>query len=158
MSKREELYNTMKIISHRGNITGPNKGAENKPEYILEAITQGFDVEIDVWYIDKRVLLGHDFGQYQINPSFLKNKHLWCHAKNLEALEFMLENDIHCFWHQGDNRTLTSKGFIWTYEGHSLGRKSIACWMNADGDFPSPGVFGICTDYPYKVKDILEQN
>jgi DNA gyrase inhibitor GyrI len=70
----------------------------------------------------------------------------------------MLNNDIHCFWHQEDDRTITSKGFVWTYEGKDLGRKSIACWMDADGNFPSSVVFGICTDYPDKVKEILEQN
>jgi hypothetical protein len=148
----------MRIISHRGNIAGPNKGSENNPSYILEAIDQGYDVEIDVWLIDNRILLGHDYGQHQVELDFLKNKHLWCHAKNLEALEFMLNNDIHCFWHQEDDRTITSKGFVWTYEGKDLGRKSIACWMDADGNFPSSVVFGICTDYPDKVKEILEQN
>lgn len=147
----------MRIISHRGNISGPNPGSENNPNYILDAIAQGYDVEIDVWYIDNRILLGHDYGQHQVDLEFLKNKQLWCHAKNLEALEFMLENNIHCFWHQEDHRTITSNGFIWTYEGYALGKKSIACWMNAEGNFPSSIVFGICTDYPYKVKEILEE-
>ena len=147
----------MIIISHRGNIIGPNKDLENNPSYILEAIAEGYNVEIDVWLIDTNILLGHDYGQYQVSLDFLKNDCLWCHAKNLEALEFMLANDIHCFWHQHDDRTITSKGLIWTYEGKLLGTKSVACWMDAHGNFPSFDIFGICTDYPNKVKEILEK-
>ena len=37
----------MFFISHRGNISGPNKEYENKPEYIKKALTMGFDCEID---------------------------------------------------------------------------------------------------------------
>ena len=39
----------MILISHRGNITGPNKEMENKPEYIEKTLKMGYDVEIDVW-------------------------------------------------------------------------------------------------------------
>ena len=41
----------MKIISHRGNLYGPNPELENKPEYILAAIKCNFRVEIDLWVI-----------------------------------------------------------------------------------------------------------
>lgn len=50
----------MKIISHRGNLNGPNKQTENTIESIKLAINLGFDVEIDVWYIDNILYLGHD--------------------------------------------------------------------------------------------------
>jgi hypothetical protein len=146
----------MKIISHRGNIAGSNRQIENQPAYIQAAMSKGYDVEIDVWYIDDKILLGHDYGQYQVSLDFLKTDNLWCHAKNLDSLEFMLSNDIHCFWHQEDDRTITSRGFIWTYEGRDLGKKSVACWMDAIGDIPSLSIYGICTDYPDKLKDLLK--
>ena len=38
-----------KWIAHRGNTRGPKPEKENDPEYILQAINEGFDVEIDVW-------------------------------------------------------------------------------------------------------------
>jgi len=38
----------MKLISHRGNLFGPNPTNENNPDYILNAIELGYDVEIDV--------------------------------------------------------------------------------------------------------------
>jgi glycerophosphoryl diester phosphodiesterase len=44
----------MKLIAHRGNTEGPNPLEENKPEYIEEAIENGFDVEIDIWFVHKQ--------------------------------------------------------------------------------------------------------
>ena len=45
----------MILISHRGNLNGKTDD-ENKPKYIEEAFSQGFDVEVDVWYIDNQSL------------------------------------------------------------------------------------------------------
>lgn len=36
----------MKIISHRGNISGPDPELENNPMYITKALDAGFDVEL----------------------------------------------------------------------------------------------------------------
>ena len=73
----------MKLIAHRGNIEGPNPQRENDPEYILEAIDRGYDVEVDVWG-HKQIWLGHDSAQYACPLSFLiQNKSkLWIHCKN----------------------------------------------------------------------------
>ena len=38
-----------KLYSHRGNLFGPIPERENKPDYIDEAISAGFNVEIDIW-------------------------------------------------------------------------------------------------------------
>ena len=40
----------MKIISHRGNLTGPDPKQENKPSQILKVLEKGYEVEVDVWY------------------------------------------------------------------------------------------------------------
>ena len=47
----QELQRNMSpiLIAHRGNTRGPKPEKENQPEYILQAIQEGFDVEIDVW-------------------------------------------------------------------------------------------------------------
>ena len=42
----------MLFISHRGNIDGINVKNENKPSYILNALKNNFDVEVDIWLID----------------------------------------------------------------------------------------------------------
>ena len=39
---------SFKVISHSGNVKGPNREKENKPNNILEVIKLGYDVEIDV--------------------------------------------------------------------------------------------------------------
>ena len=76
----------MILISHRGNIDGKKPERENSPEYILEAIEFGYHVEVDVWYKDNQLYLGHDGPQYETDVAFLKNEKLWCHCKNSEAL------------------------------------------------------------------------
>src|SRR3989338_9472892 len=105
----------MILIAHRGNFDGSNPAMENNPDYIGEALRMGYQVEIDVRFIDNVFLLGHDKPQYRVEEDFLENEKLWCHAKNYEALERMLKNkNIHCFWHQEYDFTLPSRGFIWT--------------------------------------------
>jgi hypothetical protein len=133
-------------ISHRGNIYGPNKEQENKPEYIMKAINLGFDVEIDVWYDSNSFYLGHDSPDYKIDESFLLKQNLWCHAKNIIALKKMLEIGVqNCFWHQEDDCTLTSSGYIWTYPGKELNDLSI-CVM-PDNFQNIKGCSGLCSDY-----------
>ena len=75
----------MKIISHRGNIEGPDASVENHPDQIKKVIEMGFDVEIDVRYIDGKYVLGHDTPDYQVSKDFLLNNKLWCHAKNIDG-------------------------------------------------------------------------
>ena len=119
----------MYLISHRGNIDGIIKDDENKPEYIDKALKNGFEVEVDVRFNDNKFFLGHDFNQYEINKSFLMNKKIWCHAKTREALIALQEIDAHYFWHQEDDYTITSKGFIWTYPGQKLLPLSICVYQ-----------------------------
>ena len=141
----------MILISHRGNLNGKTDD-ENKPKYIEQALNQGFDVEIDVWYIDNQFWLGHDKPQYKISEGFLEHPNLWCHAKNIDALYVMYTNyHIHCFWHQEDDVTLTSRGFFWTYPGKQLTEKSI-CVLPEFEDKKSKvilpkNVAGICSDF-----------
>jgi hypothetical protein len=42
----------MIYISHRGNTTGPKPELENNPQYVEQAIADGFDVEVDLWAND----------------------------------------------------------------------------------------------------------
>ena len=134
----------MILISHRGILNGKTDD-DNKPKYIEEALSQGFDVEVDVWYIDKQFWLGHDKPQYKVSEGFLEHPNLWCHAKNIQALYIMDKNyHIHCFWHQKDDVTLTSRGFFWTYPGKELTKSSIAVLPDSK---PTVKVKGICSDY-----------
>ena len=77
----------MKIISHRGNIRGPIPDKENRPSYIDCAIGSGYDVEIDVRYLNGGLWLGHDGAQYKVDHNWLDKRkaYLWIHCKNLRA-------------------------------------------------------------------------
>ncbi|MFX0072073.1 MAG: hypothetical protein ACFFAO_13375 [Candidatus Hermodarchaeota archaeon] len=138
----------MIFISHRGNLNGVNLSKENHPDYILKALEKNFDVEVDVWFSKgKEILfLGHDKPQYKTDIDFLKNDKLWCHAKNVDALNLMLKEKIHCFWHQEDDVTLTSKGYIWTYPNKPLTNKSICVLPETDNQ-NFEGCAGVCSDY-----------
>jgi hypothetical protein len=137
-------------IAHRGNTLGPSF-KENHPDHIKEALSRGFDSEIDVWLVDKKLWLGHDKPQYQIPENFLNenvNK-LWIHCKNLAALEYFVKSEVgyKYFWHENDDHTLTSNGIIWTYPEKPITDRSI---LVIKGDVLPPScrdAFGICSDY-----------
>jgi hypothetical protein len=133
------------IISHRGNLNGSRKRKENNPNQILLASSY-FDVEIDVWSINKKYFLGHDEPKYKVSKEFLTNKNFWCHAKNKEAFEEMLKHNIHCFWHENDKMTLTSNGLLWMYpENYSY--RGVTVWLGKPTQ-SIPEMWGVCTDYP----------
>ena len=141
-------------ISHRGNIDGRVINAENSPEQILFALNQGFEVEIDVWFVNDSFYLGHDEPLYLVNEEFLENDKLWCHAKNEESFHKMLSNSkIHCFWHQTDDYTLTSKGIPWVFPGKKVYENSI--WVLPEKTILKNimiNCLGICSDYISKYK------
>jgi len=143
----------MILISHRGNIEGPNTHRENSINYIMEAIEIGFDVEVDLWVKDG-LYLGHDYPHYPIDTSFLSNQKLWIHCKNIEAVKFCKEMKIETnyFYHQNDDVVLTSNGFLWTNPGQELTSYSIAV-MPEIRDFNNINIsYGICSDFIEKYK------
>ena len=142
----------MYLISHRGNINGIQKDDENKPEYINKALEKGFDVEIDVRFSKGKFFLGHDYDQYEIDHKFLSNKKIWCHAKTSEALLALYETNAHYFWHQEDDYTITSKGYIWTYPGKKLFSKSI-CVLPEIANYKEINCMGICSDFIERYKN-----
>ena len=96
----------MILIAHRGNLSGPSE-RENEPTYLQEAMDLGFDVEVDVWKNEGGYYLGHDFPHYPISKAFLLHKSVWCHAKNVEALQSLKDDKARHFWHQApDNSAL----------------------------------------------------
>jgi hypothetical protein len=148
----------MIFIAHRGNVNGPDSKHENSPMRLINTIAAGYHVETDVWYLDKRLYTGHpDHSLYPIYMDFLYNDHIWCHAKTNETLNFLVHNkQIHCFWHEGKDRTtLTSHNFIWSLD--ELPYDDSAVWVNVDGK-PSMefGMYGICSNYVKPMKKAYE--
>ena len=79
----------MIYIAHRGLFNGPDVNLENRPQQIELALSEGYHCEVDVWYVDDKWFLGHDFPDYKISYEFLEQPNLWLHAKNLDALYVM---------------------------------------------------------------------
>ena len=140
----------MILISHRGNINGKILEMENRPDYIDDTIRLGYDVEVDVWYEDKMLWLGHDKTDYGIDFRFIRDRisKLWIHCKNVEAVLYFKEcgHDVNYFWHETDTVTLTSKNYIWANPGNQPMYNSIAVLPELYKEDVSRCI-GICSDY-----------
>jgi hypothetical protein len=136
----------MYFISHRGNVLGPNPKKENSISYIKEALSNNFDVEVDVWLEGKKFFLGHNKPEYKVSLNFLSNSKLWLHAKNLECFYMLSKYNLNYFWHEKDKITITSKGFFWNYPGTILSKKSI-CVLPELNKETKNNCSGFCSDY-----------
>lgn len=152
----------MLIIAHRGNTRGPEGDTENTPEHVYSALSTGFDAEIDVWLHNGRPFLGHDGPKTPVSNDLLLDERIWCHAKTPEALDFLLSIGAHCFFHEGDAVTLTSRGVILTLVGRVPIRNSIC--MLPEAIEPAYQTYvsiracaGICTDYAERYREIITQ-
>lgn len=157
----------MIIISHRGNLNGPSPSTENHPKQIIEAIERGgFFVETDLWYQSGNYFLGHDHPEHQINIDFLlqHKESLYIHCKNIEALESMSRRtDLHHFWHNTDDHTITSNGVVWSYPGATAFRSKesgIQILTLPERESRSymrsyiENFSGLCTDFPLDFRDV----
>lgn len=134
----------MILISHRGNLNGPNKQLENNPNHILDVLKK-YNVEIDLWYKNEKLYLGHDEPTYEINFNFFTND-MWIHCKNFEAVEYMQKTKLNWFWHENDKITVTSNGYIWCFPKVYI-NNAITVELNYNKNLPK-NLLGICTDYP----------
>ena len=128
-------------------MSGPNPLMENKPEYIDLALGLGYNVEIDIWYLHGQLYLGHNNPQYETTIDYLKNDRFWCHCKNIDALWYLLDNEVHCFFHEEDSATLTSHGVIWTFPNKKLMPNSVCVMPEHGYNGNLDECLGICSDY-----------
>ena len=148
-SGRKMIY-----ISHRGNLNGPKPELENHPTYIEEAIALGFDVEVDLWVNEHGTFLGHDGPQYSVPRQWLidRKDQIWIHCKNSDGLDFAMRHELHCFFHNTDDYTITSKGYVWAFPGKK--QSSQKCikvlpeisWWEMDSDWKIQ-YSGVCSDF-----------
>jgi hypothetical protein len=144
----------MKLISHRGNIKEPNLKLENSPSYIDIALSSGYDVEVDIRFVDKKFYLGHDNPDYEINYTWLekrKNK-LWIHCKDIDsALQLNKSGDNFMFFcHSLDPYVLTSNGYLWVHDLNlTMTDKTIIPLLSLKDiiDFNKKVPYAVCTDY-----------
>lgn len=149
----------MIFIAHRGNLHGKNV-AENSPKYIENALNAGFDVEIDVRLINNRLWTGHDEAQYEVPLEFVQNDRLWVHCKNLEAIWYLIDKNVHCFYHESDACTLTSRKIIWAMIGHRISPNSV-CVLPELASYTQDELskcYGICSDKVAEYKDVISRD
>jgi hypothetical protein len=138
----------MIFISHRGNIYGPNKNAENQPDYIRRTLLKGYEVEMDVWVVNGDLFLGHDKPMYTVGKYWFDKRVCdlgWLHCKNQEAYDHFKKN-FNCFIHDKEPQTITSRGYVWSYPGNE--RSGTICVLpENDNRELVDGLVGICSDY-----------
>jgi hypothetical protein len=141
----------MIIISHRGNINGPNSVEENSPDSIDNALLL-YQVEIDIRLVYDKLFLGHDIPLYEVDLKWLleRSEYLWIHCKNIAALNYLIQFDnLNVFSHDIDDVVLTSKKYLWTFPKNSLlYNRSIAVLPENVQDWDLTYCFGVCTDFP----------
>lgn len=139
-------------IAHRGNTRGPKPELENSPDYIYDAIQDGFEVEVDIWSQDGDFYLGHDYPKYKVDEDFiiLTIPHAWFHCKDLLSLDKFINKypNARFFWHQQDFFTLTSSKHIWTYPGQEITSNSVIVHLDKfDETSFSTIPFAVCSDF-----------
>ena len=157
----------MKLIAHRGNIDGPSD-RQNEPDYIDNALSLGYDAEIDARYdpLTTKFWLGHDEPQYSVSWKWMANRHelLWIHCKDITTLNEFTKwehGGYQYFWHQQDDFTLTSNKYIWTYPGKPYTPRSIIVMPEETmavhnlRDLRAVNCYGICTDYVAELSDYV---
>ena len=153
----------MKIISHRGNLEGPDLSTENSPGQIEKCLELGFECEIDLRIWNGELYLGHDAAQYSITLDWLSSRSemLWVHCKDSHSLTFLnrLDQKFNYFWHENDKHAITSKGNFWNYPGGPITNDSVAVlpekWWKASLHIPLSEALGICTDFPIRFREEL---
>lgn len=163
----------MRIISHRGNLDGPNPSYENHPEYINGAISNGFKVEVDLWETvgdaTGAFYLGHDEPIHKLFE--FSYDHIY-HCKDLRTFLYMDSLGIYpkfeFFYHTEEAIVHTSYNWRWIHPNFlrvaSLVKrpeklnKSIAV-LPEQTDLTNEELMrfgGICTDYPLQYKEVID--
>lgn len=136
-----------RLIAHRGNFDGINRKAENTMPYLLRAVDAGYDVEVDVWYVDHKWFFGHDGPQYEVFLSdiLLLSESAWFHIKNYEAAVELSKFRVHMFSHNNDPFVLTNRGIIWSHGGVK-NHAGVACMPLINEKYILLSAWGICAD------------
>jgi dTDP-glucose pyrophosphorylase len=130
----------LKFVSNCGNTCDRNIEDEGNPRFVVDAITAGFDVKIDVWFYARgdplpsvdfaasdvkatsgRYYVGCAAPRYEVSLEFLErySKHLWICCRNVRGLSHFAGMPGFQFFSEdgGGDLVLTSHRNQWTREG-----------------------------------------
>lgn len=142
-------------ICHRGVLNTTAKELENNLGVLIQREIQGVAVEVDVWYAEKSLWLGHDKPEYRITLEWLAaSRRRLIHAKDGATFAYLLEEagkralDLHIFYHTEEDYVLTNKGLLICYPGQPLLPGSL-CMMPERASYTPEQlqcVAAICSD------------
>lgn len=142
-------------ICHRGNIKGPVKELENNFGILVQRTLQDYATEVDIWYHENHLWLGHDRPEYKVTLDWLaSDKRRLIHAKDGKTFEHLLQEcgkralDLHMFYHTEEDYVLTNKGLVICYPGKPLLEGSL-CMMPERANYRKEELercFSICSD------------
>ena len=155
--EREDYFSVpvQQHICHRGILNTSAKELENNFGVLIQREIQGLAVEVDVWYAEKSLWLGHDKPEYRITLEWLAaSRRRLIHAKDGATFAYLLEEagkralDLHVFYHTDEDYVLTNKGLVICYPGQPLLPGSL-CMMPERASY-SPeqlvNAYAICSD------------
>jgi hypothetical protein len=148
----------MIIIAHRGNLDGSNPKQENEPFYIDTAINKNFVCEVDVWYINGELFLGHDKPQYIVDSQWIteRKNNIIIHQKNIECCLCPALVASNRFTHNTDDYAMTSFNVGWTVRKELLNENTIWVINNKKEYLKNLNLLGICTDYANYYRTLQE--
>jgi len=156
-SEREDFFAVpvAQHICHRGIMNTTAKELENNLGVLIQREIQGLAVEVDVWYTEKSLWLGHDKPEYRISLEWLAaSRRRLIHAKDGATFAYLLEEagkralDLHIFYHTDEDYVLTNKGAVICYPGQPLLPGSL-CMMPERASYTPEQlacVSAICSD------------
>lgn len=138
----------MILIAHRGNTRGREPEKENSPSHIEAALSNGYDVEVDIRMIGGALHLGHDKPDHHVSLSWLESikPKAWIHCKDFESLQCMHGSDFNYFWHDIDHYTITSHGHIWVYPGRVFDENCVVVMPETWDKSKRFNCKGLCSD------------
>lgn len=144
-------------ILHRGLLNGPDKEKENKETELWKRLQDGWDIEVDMWWFEGDIWLGHDGPACLLHDKrLLESPRVWIHCKNIDMFRYMIDNKPGAayFSHNIDEAVLTSNGFIWCYPGVQAGIHSIVVMPERTPEMKVDltSIGGICSDYSFLIK------
>lgn len=159
----------VKLIAHRGNVRGVDVLKENHPDHIQAALDLGLDVEIDIWYDEGELYLGHDIPLYNTSIKQLENwakkRFVYAHCKNAKAaLNVPFSYGLIPFAHSEDDFIILPDMHLWVHPKAiqtlpvSIQKESIIVVHDkTNGCSVNPlNYYGICTDNPIRYKEAFK--
>ena len=156
-NERKDLYTIPlhRHICHRGNLFEKIKEEENVPAILDARDLTNYDVEIDIWWHEGELWLGHDRPETKTTMEWLSaSPRRLIHAKDGKTFEHLLSEigkrglNMHIFYHTMEDYILTNKGLVIVCPGIPLLQGSLCMMPEMDrvSREQRDKLFAICSD------------